>query len=546
MTANILAIAALWPLALIVLLGGAMVVFRKQIRMILERFSKLTFKRGQTELLLESTQDAAVALLTARPNPLPSPAQPPTLVPDKPEEPVEKQDDPGSFRLMLNALRDGRLVDAHKAFEVLQSSESDAIARLRLEVFYRALRYVDAQDTSSIDRIEKLAGNGEIRAFALGWLGWAFHQTKSFERATEAYRMAIEASITEDERAQHVSSLSELHLGVNDAQEAFSLLSGEIPRVTAPEAKRRLYKALAAVLEKQDDKLMRAVVLEKALELTPTESDLRFSAAYAASAASLPHVAAVNYEAIINSNPKSAAALNNLGVQADGFTLPIKSVHLYRAADDEGYTLATANLSYKLLGQGFLTEARERLEKCKAVSDVHPNVNGALAECARREEAETKKWAAILRVGASHKVFLHKFADRRFSAPTSGPGFAGPWQLSTGLSFTSQLEGDRFVAIWGSGSAKRKLEGTITNGSVLGVVKKWQASYFAEHGANRSEQEQGFFEYGGDTALAYVTADGLRMEVLTLKDDAPQIDQFKRPAPTAGADGSRTQGSRVE
>jgi hypothetical protein len=268
MPQTISAIAGLWPLALVVVLGIGMLIFKRQIGALLERLSKLSMKRGQTEVVIESKAQEAIVVAEHAPATVEPPKQEET-----PKELPPAASQENSFGVMLDALTEHRFDDAQTAFEARQAAEADQTEKLREEVFYLA-----------------------------------------------AFEMAV-----------------------------------------SKDTQLKLYRAAAGIFKDRGDKLMRPVALEKALELNPSDRDLRFSAAYAESEADLPHLASANYEALIEQDLKSSAvAMNNLGVQADAFKLPIKSVALYRASMKEGETLATANLAYKLLNQGFIDEARSQ------------------------------------------------------------------------------------------------------------------------------------------------------------------------------------------
>lgn len=257
------------------------------------------------------------------------------------------------------------------------------------------------------------------------------------------------------------------------------------------DARLKLYRAVATIFKDRGDKLMRAVALEKAVELSPPDRELRFSAAYAESETALAHLASANYEALIDQDPKSSGVeMNNLGVQADAFKLPIESVALYRSAAKQGEILATA--AYKLINQGFIDEARERLDEAKVREDVHSNVNEALADASKRETAEVETWKNIVKQGVAHRLFLHGFAEARFLPHIGPPLLDGNWKAPDGGTF--QIEEK-------DGSA------------LVGVIKTWNQPILSGG--------SGYFDYTGTTALAYVSPDGARVEVFTVDKDSP-------------------------
>jgi tetratricopeptide (TPR) repeat protein len=527
MSQTITAIAGLWPLALIVVLLIGMVMFQAQIRALLERLSKFSMKRGQTEVVIEGNVKQAT-VVAEPPAPATAESQPQTEVPK--ELPAATSDTP-PFRAMLDAIFDHRFDDAQTAFEALQANAPDETSRLKSEVMYHAMLYADGGGRASLPRIEEIANaHADIRAFALGWIGLAYSKVSALEQARDAVARAIAASTNDDDRVEHSIALARIHQQTGDLDQGMSILTNAFGWSESTEASLNLYRAVASMLKDRGDKLLRAVALEKAVELSPSDRKVRFSAAYAESEADLAHVASANYDTLIDQNPDSSSTeMNNIGVEVEKFSLPIKEVAFYRSAAKQGNTLATSNLGYKLLNQGFLDEARELLDKAKLRDDVHPNVNGALAEAARREAAESETWKGILKHGAAHRLFLHAFADARFRPYAGLRAFDGTWKAPDGSTFQiEEKEGAKISAVWGPEgmtlgtitgvNSRRKFEGLRVNRSVVGVIEKWSQIGFGQ---------SGYFS-GGSPALAHVSTNGDHFGVLAVGKDSPQVISFTR------------------
>lgn len=110
---------------------------------------------------------------------------------------------------MLNALRDHRFDDADAAFKARQAAEMDPTERVREEVFYLAATYIEGKPSASLERIEDIANaNPALRAYALGWVSWAYRHVSAFEQARDAANRAITASTTDDEKAEHIIALN--------------------------------------------------------------------------------------------------------------------------------------------------------------------------------------------------------------------------------------------------------------------------------------------------------------------------------------------------
>lgn len=96
-------------------------------------------------------------------------------------------------------------------------------------------------------------------------------------------------------------------------------------------------------------------------------------------------------------------------------------------------------------------------------------------------------------------------------------------------------------AVWGpdegslaalAGAPRWKLEGRRTNHALVGAIKKWNLPFLGS-GA-------GYFDSTGTAALAFVSSDGLRVEVLTVDKDRPAIIHFTRSVDPGSSVGGKT------
>src|SRR6185369_1067483 len=114
--------------------------------------------------------------------------------------------------------------------------------------------------------------------------------------------------------------------------------------------------------------------LEKALEIKPENTSLRFDAAYAQSHTDLSQLALANYDTLIRQEPDNSMAINNLGVEVDRLNMPIRSASYFKDSAEKNNTLAMANLGYRYLNRGFAKEAEEILRNAQKLENVYPNV----------------------------------------------------------------------------------------------------------------------------------------------------------------------------
>jgi tetratricopeptide (TPR) repeat protein len=525
------AIAGLWKLAFVGLLATATVIFRKQLRALFDRLSRFSGKWGAAEIAVDSAPPAAsIEAIHA----VAVSAEPPAIEQEKPKE-LEAPQPPGSaFSKMTDALFTHHFEVAQSAFEEWKGEESDPDKKLRGEIFYYALRFAEGA-SKSMKRLEEIAATrDELRAYAKGWEGWAYRRLGALEQARDAYISASAASRGAEEQSDYTVALAELARESGDGKGAVAMLLGALSGTGASKlAKLRLYKALANEYEQDGQKLRRVIALERALELAPSDNDIRFAAGYAASEAKLGYVATSNYNTLAEQDPKNSTATNNLAVQVDAFKLPIEAVRLYEKAAEEGNTLASANLAYKLLGEGFIVEATRRLNVAKEQKDPHPNVNEAAAECVKRTETEHTRLKEILKSGARQKLFLHAFAEATFETSAQISAFTGYWKGPYGGPFEANVSAGRVTVIWATSDSKKKFAGRQTNRGLEGTIYGWNAPGSLFGGA------EGSFAVYGEDALAYLSADGKRLEIGVLEADPLEIWSFARAdAPIAPGQGA--------
>ena len=515
----ITAVAGLWKLIAVVALSGALIYFRKPLLTLFQGLTRFTFKRGKTEIEVESQSDRAVqpgALVIGE-----------TVQPELPQTDREHELPPSDggepLLSMLDAFFARDLEKASNEFARLQSAAVDALKKLRNESFYCYLRYVYGNDPSALRRLEVLADTREIRSDALGWIARCYEHAGAYEKAAVALRAAIEAAGTEHERAAHIASLSNLSLAVGNHAESITIASQGLLSIQEKHSRGVLYRALAAAFKESGDKFSRAVALEKALEIEPEDTKLRFEAAYAQSESDFLHVSIANYSILLRQSPENATALNNLGVAAGQLGHPIRSVGFYQSSAKHNETLAMANLAYLLLENGFAKESHELLVDAQRQGAIHPNVGRALADLAQKEEEESGRWKGVLEAGAKHGLYVQAFAEARFIPEDGSAHFRGLWAAADGQRLKIEIKDGSMVGEGQIQSKRRKLEGTVNNRAARFRLKTWQPSLF--------DAEKGSYDIGA-LGLAYVTRDGAKLRIAVVVDSLPEVLDFDRISET--------------
>ena len=111
----------------------------------------------------------------------------------------------------------------------------------------------------------------------------------------------------------------------------------------------QLLKVLRSIseLEKKDE--MALGIMERVVEIDPSDVDVRFYLAYRHSERGNNDIALFHY-LMIPLRERNGTTWNNLGVAFDNSSLVEKSVDAYREAEQVGETLAMSNLALKLMG----------------------------------------------------------------------------------------------------------------------------------------------------------------------------------------------------
>ena len=504
------AIVGLWKpiIALAILL---FVIFqRKPLQDFLKRFVSARYKHGDTEFSLDAEKaDAALPaydVISVENTKISDDSETEEI-----QEQISSETEKGDwFGNMLSAFNEGNLEAAKKALEIGQLAELDAHSKLRYQIIFYYFQFTKLSDSKALDELEKLTLQDGVQSLAFFWLSECYQHRRSYDKAKEYLELSLEHASSDQERADRVGALVDLILEIDDSNantETFDIAIKTLKEVDKT-FQSPIYQALAKVYEKYDNKLLRAIALEKALETSPNNSDLFFNAAYAQTHVNkLSTLALVNYDTVLRIQPKNSMATNNLGVLADELKMPIKSTELYQQSSENENTLAMANLAYKLLGKGFIDEAEEIISKAQEQQDVHSNIAAAASKIMQNKEAEREKWEALINLGIKQKTFLQNFAEARFNYSEKPKTFNGRWKFENTSLEIKETNGN-FISIWGEGSSRQKLTGEVKGETAEVTLKKtssWNKETFDS----------------GNSGLCYLSPDRKKIHIMILDKENP-------------------------
>ncbi len=157
------------------------------------------------------------------------------------------------------------------------------------------------------------------------------------------------------------------------------------------------------------------------------------------------HIMALHhYQILCNSTPNDAN-WNNFGVELSELGLAGKSVEAYMKSKELGGTTAVGNIAYKLIDEGFYSEAKKYLQEALKQDDCSSNVSNALSTLENKLEQENQKESEILSDVSSIIKFRIKYAEAYTKKRAEAPSLQKKWKTKHG-DVKITLTGNKFAA----------------------------------------------------------------------------------------------------
>lgn len=506
------AIGDLWLLALVLVIGACLFLFRNGFRDLLKRVNRVRGKWGNKEISLEEAPVPEESPLSAIEQAPPEENEESKAV----DKNVDEKPEEHPFTRMILAFVDKRFSDAEDALNDLQQSESDEIEKIENRSTYLEYRYTFANDPSAIPELDRLAEEKpEARASVLSSLARCYRYADDYPKAEEKYQAAINARSSADEQVHDAVELAKCKQKHGAIGEGIELLAQMLLEVCTDEARVALYQGIASLERDRGANDLNALALEKVVEYRPDDADIRFSAAYALSRVNLAPAAILNYRMALKFKPEHGMALNNLGVLYGRSDLPIKAISAYRRGVEAGQTLAMSNLGFHFLKGGFLDEAESLVNDAKNIEGMHPNVGKLITRVSEKRKSEDEKRDHLLELADQQQQFLRQFAEAHF-LPTDGTDpFEGTWINSTGECLKFTQNNDEIGGSWGTDETKYTVTGTRTNRGARLTLRTGHSTTLL----TSSSPTQG---------LAFVKRDKAELQMMTFEKDKVEFFSFSK------------------
>ena len=252
-------------------------------------------------------------------------------------------------------------------------------------------------------------------------------------------------------------------VSLGEKNEALKYLTDFLPIVDDDKAIASIYVGITDIAKHLDDKVLRAISLQMALQYKPDDLSVRFNAAYAQDEADLIQLSTTNYHTLLKFKPNQKVALNNLGSSCSNLQMPLKSISYYKKSVKKDETLAMANVAYQYMDNGFEEEASKILNKAKMFENPHPNVAQAISSLAERKEKEDTIWNKTIDIGTRQQEFFWRYANAYFKPHKIESTFSGSWISSGNQTFIVEHEGVKITGKWEEKNSGEHFSGTMRN-----------------------------------------------------------------------------------
>jgi hypothetical protein len=324
------------------------------------------------------------------------------------------------------------LINAEKKLdEIIKEFESNVSFN---SSYWKALFYkfkLDAGFPEALSELEKLREEYPDDIQPLTALGYTYKKYSKYSKAAEQFLKRSEKQKEMEDIIESIGTAAECYALDGKFNVAYDIILKEFTHDRLDmNSLYILYKKLAEVAKIQENKNLFMAFAEKALDIVPTDYDLRFHLAYSYSETGNNTNSLAHYKFLGERNPNGTNC-NNLGCEYFKLDMKSKSIGSFKdAAEKYGETLAMANLASGYITEGFLTEAIDILKAARLKEPYHENVDREMERINEIRRKDEESLTKILKSIEPERKFIVKFAEA-YALP-SEVDITGKWNSRHG------------------------------------------------------------------------------------------------------------------
>lgn len=426
--------------------------------------------------MLSSLSPIEGSSLQAEPKPSASEEKPTSVHPDILEpRPSWAQDDYDTaiFHAIWGDEKEA-LEKINQAYEASLLAKGQALPIWRANEEY--LRMLLGKNPN-FDRLKTIASENPDNSKILYYLARGYAEYDDHAQAAKMFQEAARHSKDEEERLRNLGEAATELAYTEEKQRAIELLDKIKENVGDNQnLMSMILPYIQRLAEIQKDEDFSVAVMERAVDLRPSDFDARFNLAYKHSQLENEDMALQHYIKIPAAN-RSAITWNNLGVSLKQFEIPVKSVRAFRKSEMMNETLAMSNLGFKFLSAGFLEEARQLCDKALQASNYHKSIPQLLVRLRDVPDEEQKKLDDVLE-NVKPKAAFYRKAGEAVALPQPKT-FYEKWE-SPECVLDAVVEGTKVRMSGAYESAGSALAGLVSGGFVLPPPVKNKLEYVGE------------------------------------------------------------------
>lgn len=320
----------------------------------------------------------------------------------------ERATDENYFK-MVRDIRERDFAEAENIFKALLEEQPDGLKPFYETVYFSEL--YRAGQASALFDLKKLVKNNPKYDFAVSSLVSCYKYHDDYDKAIEELKAHIDMADSIGHKIRVSALLAALYAELKEYNLAISTIS---PFLSQGDDKSDddnflLYKTLGDIYKAQNELGLSCPLYDLALKYQPTDSDVRFRAAY--DYGEMNNYKLSLYHYIHHQKTKETALVNNnLGVDYGNLKLHGKSIDKFSESSKQGYTLASSNLADNLIKCGFLEEAAKILKVAQKEEKYHINVDSHLKKLKQQIENESEIENNLLERTRELRVYIHSYA----------------------------------------------------------------------------------------------------------------------------------------